>query len=83
MDMDMGGGMNMGAGMKMDRGNCRTLRQSVKASYGAPQMSDGAHMQYGIETWQDRKNKNNVKYTVLDGVGCYVQYSVIRPAGAH
>ena len=82
MDMDMGGDMNMGAAMKMDRGNRRALRQNVKASHGLPQMSDGAHMQYGIETWQDRKNKNNVKYTVLDRVGCYVQYSAIKPAGA-
>ena len=40
-------------------------------------------MQYIIEKWQDRKNKNNVTYTVLDGVGCYVQYSAIKVAGAH
>ena len=39
-------------------------------------------MQYSIETWLDRKNANNVTYTVLDGVGCYVQYSAIKPGGA-
>jgi hypothetical protein len=83
MDMNMDGTTNMGADMKMDQGNCRALRQTVKASYGPPKMSDGAHMQYGIETWADRKAKNNVKYTVLDRVGCFVQYSVIKPAGAH
>ena len=37
-----------------------------------------AHMLYGIATWQDRKNKNNVTYAELDGVGCYVQYSPIK-----
>ena len=35
-------------------------------------------MQYTIETWHDQENKNNIKYTVLDGVGCYVQYSAVK-----
>jgi hypothetical protein len=83
MDMDMGADMNMGASMDMDRGGCHELQASVKTMYGPPQGGGSAHMQYSIETWQDRKNKNNVKYTVLDGAGCYVQYSVIKPAGAH
>ena len=83
LDMDMGGGMDMGADMNMDHGGCHDLLASVKTAYGPPQGGRSAHMQYSIETWQDRKNKNTVTYTVLDRVGCYVQYSAIKPAGAH
>jgi tetrahydromethanopterin S-methyltransferase subunit H len=79
MDMDM----DMGADMNMDQGVCHDLQVSVKTTYGPPQGGGSAHMQYSIETWQDQKNKNNVTYTVLDGVGCYVQYSAIKSAGAH
>ena len=79
MDMDMGADMNMNA----DQGVCHALQVSVKTAHGPPQGGGSAHMQYSIQTWQDRKNKNNVTYTVLDGAGCYVQYSVIKPAGAH
>jgi hypothetical protein len=83
--MDMGADMNMGADMtmNMDQGGCHDLQASVKTTYGPPQGGGSAHMQYAIETWQDRKNKNNVTYTVLDRAGCYVQYSAIKPAGAH
>ncbi len=81
MDMTMGEGMNMD--MNMDKGGCHDLLASVKTTYGPPQAGRSAHMQYIIETWRDRKNKNNVTYTVLDRVGCYVQYSVLKPAGAH
>lgn len=80
--MDMGDGMgadmDMGAHMNMDHGGCAALLTSVKNAHGPPQGGGSAHMQYTIETWQDEKNKNNVKYTVLDGVGCYVQYSAIK-----
>jgi hypothetical protein len=79
----MGMGMDMGPDMNMDQGKCHDLLASVKTTYGPPQGGRSAHMQYIIETWQDRKNKNNVTYTVLDGVGCYVQYSAIKAAGAH
>ena len=79
MAMDMGADMNM----NMDQGGCHDLLASVKTTYGPPQAGRSAHMQYIIETWQDRKNKNTVTYTVLDRVGCYVQYSAIKPAGAH
>ena len=79
MDMSMGADMNM----NMDQGGCRDLLASVKTTYGPPQAGRSAHMQYIIEIWQDRKNKNNVTYTVLDRTGCYVQYSAIKPAGAH
>src|SRR5271156_4803148 len=79
MDMSMGADMNM----NMDQGGCHDLLASVKTTYGPPQAGRSAHMQYIIETWQDRKNKNTVTYTVLDRVGCYVQYSAIKPAGAH
>jgi hypothetical protein len=77
MDMDMGSDMNM------DRGPCGDLQASVHAAYGPPQGGGTADMLYSIETWQDQKNKNNVTYTVLYGTGCYVQYSAIKPAGAH
>jgi len=79
----MGMGMDMGPDMNMDQGKCHDLLASVKTMYGRPQGGRSAHMQYIIETWQDRKNKNNVTYTVLNGVGCYVQYSAIKVAGAH
>jgi hypothetical protein len=81
--MDMAMGMDMGADMNMDKGGCHDLQLSVKTAHGPPQGGGSAHMQYSIETWRDQKNKNNVTYTVLDGVGCYVQYSAIKPAGAH
>jgi hypothetical protein len=82
-DKSAGMDMDMGADMNMDQGVCHDLQVSVKTTYGPPQGGGSAHMQYSIETWQDQKNKNNVTYTVLDGVGCYVQYSAIKSAGAH
>ena len=80
LDMDMGGNSDMT--MNMDHGGCHDLQASVKTKYGPPQGGGSAHMQYTIETWQDPKNKNNIRYTVLDRAGCYVQYSVFKPAGA-
>ena len=81
---DKSAGMDMGADMKnMNKGVCHDLQLSVKSAYGPPQGGGAAHMQYSIETWQDQNNKNNVTYTVLDGVGCYVQYSAIKAAAAH
>jgi hypothetical protein len=79
---DKSAGMDMGADMNMDQGACSDLRVSVNTAYGPPQGGGSAHMQYSIETWQDQTNKNNVTYTVLDGVGCYVQYSAIKSAAA-
>jgi hypothetical protein len=79
----MGMAMDRGPDMNMDQGGCHDLLASVKTMYGPPKGGRSAHMQYVIETWQDRKNKNDVTYTVLDGVGCYVQYSAIKVAGAH
>jgi hypothetical protein len=79
--MDMG--PDTGMDMKTDQGPCSALLASVKAAYGRRQGGGSAHMQYTIETWQDQKNQNNVTYTVLNGSGCYVQYSAIKPAGAH
>ena len=78
--MDMS--MDAGADTNMDHGVCYDLLVSVNTAYGPPQGGGSAHMQYSIETWQDQKNKNNVTYTVLDGVGCYVQYSAIKSAAA-
>ncbi len=77
MDMDMGADMNMNHGV------CHDLGVSVKATYGPRQGGGAAHALYSIETWRDQKNKNDVKYTVLDGAGCYVQYSAIKSVGAH
>ena len=79
---DKAAGMDMGADTNMDHGVCYDLLVSVNAAYGPPQGGGSVHMQYSIETWQDQKNKNNVTYTVLDGVGCYVQYSAIKLAAA-
>ena len=78
MAMDMGGDMNM----NMDQGVCHDLQVSVKTAYGPPQGGGSAHMQYSIETWQDQTNKNKLTYTVLDGVGCYVQYSALKSVAA-
>jgi hypothetical protein len=79
---DKAAGMDMGADTNMDHGVCYDLLVSVNAAYGPPQGGGSVHMQYSIETWQDQKNKSNVTYTVLDGVGCYVQYSAIKLAAA-
>ena len=79
---DKSAGMDMGADTNMDHGGCYDLLVSVNTAYGPPQGGGSVHMQYSIETWQDQKNKNNVTYTVLDGVGCYVQYSAIKSAAA-
>jgi hypothetical protein len=79
---DKSAGMDMGAEMNMEHGLCYDLLVGVNNAYGPPQGGGSAHMQYSIETWQDQKNKNNVAYTVLDGVGCYVQYSAIKSAAA-
>ena len=81
-DKSAGMDMDMGADTNMDHGVCYDLLVSVNTAYGPPQGGGSAHMQYSIETWQDQKNKNNVTYTVLDGVGCYVQYSAIKSAAA-
>ena len=79
---DKSAGMDMGADMNMDQGGCYDLLVSVNNAYGQPQGGGAAHMQYSIETWQDQKSKNNVTYTVLDGVGCYVQYSALKSVAA-
>jgi hypothetical protein len=75
--------MDMGPDMKMDQGPCRELQASLEDTYGRPQGGGSADMLYSIETWQDQKSGNNVNYTVLYGTGCFVQYSVIKSAGAH
>jgi hypothetical protein len=75
--------MDMAADIKMHQGECHDLQVSVNAEYGPPQGGGTADMLYSTETWQDQKNKNNVKYTVLYGTGCFVQYSAIKPVGAH
>ena len=75
--------MDMASDMTMDRGPCGDLQASVETTYGRPQGGGTADMLYSIETWRDQKTGNDVKYTVLYGTGCFVQYSAIKPAGAH
>ena len=77
MDMDMSADMPM----NMDRGICHDLDMAVNAEFGQPSYRGESHL-YAIEKWQDQKNQNNVDYHKLYQVGCYVQYSVIKPAGA-
>ena len=79
---DKSAGMDMGADMSMGHGPCYDLLVSVNTANGVPQGGGSAHMQYSIETWQDQTNKNKLTYTVLDGVGCYVQYSALKLAAA-
>jgi hypothetical protein len=76
MVMDMGADM-----MKLNQQPCHDLRVNLGMLYGPRQGGGAAHALYSIETWRDAKNKNDVKFTVLDGAGCYVQYSAIK-AGA-
>src|SRR6201996_8331319 len=68
--------------MDMDQGICHELDLSLNTTFGPPPYHGASHL-YAIEKWQDQKNKNNVDYHALYGVGCYVQYSAIKPAGAH
>ena len=82
---DPAAGVDMAKDMdpNLNQEKCHDLLVTVKILYGPPQGGGSAHALYTIETWRDQKNNNDVKYTVLDGVGCYVQYSAIKPSGAH
>jgi hypothetical protein len=79
---DKSAGMDMDADVNTAHGPCHDLRVSVNTAYGPPQEGAAIHMQYSIETWRDQTNKNKITYTVLDGVGCYVQYSAFKSAAA-
>jgi len=83
MDMDAGAESHKGADVDINthKGSCEDLHLRVNAAYGPAQGGGTADMLYSIETWQDQKNKNDVKYTVLYGTGCYVQYSAMKPDG--
>ena len=82
---DPSAGVDMAKDMdpNLNQEKCHDLLVTVKILYGPPQGGGSAHALYTIATWRDQKSKNDVKYTVLDGAGCYVQYSAIKPAGAH
>jgi len=71
--------MNMAnmATMNMGPSICHDLDVSVNATYGPPPY-DGWNHSYAMEKWQDQKSENNEAVTLLDLVGCYVQYSVIK-----
>ena len=81
MDMD-DKSMHMHEHEHMDRGVCHDLDLSLNTTFGPPPYHGASHL-YAIEKWQDQKNKNNVDYHALYQVGCYVQYSAIKSAGAH
>jgi hypothetical protein len=68
--------------MDADQGICRQLDVSLNTAYGPPPYHGASHL-YAIEKWKDEKNKNNVDYHALYQVGCYVQYSAMKAAGAH
>jgi hypothetical protein len=82
MDMDSMEMDDKSMGMDMDQGICHDLDVNLKTAYGPPPYHGASHL-YAIEKWQDPKNKNNVDYHALYQVGCYVQYSAIKPAVAH
>jgi hypothetical protein len=73
---------HMNMPMNMDQGICRDLDVGLNSAYGPPPYHGASHL-YAIEKWQDEKNKNSVDYHALYQVGCYVQYSAIKSAGAH
>ena len=68
--------------MPADQGVCHDLDVSLNTAHGPPPYHGASHL-YAIEKWQDLKNKNDIDYHALYQVGCYVQYSAIKPAGAH
>ena len=68
--------------MHTDQGICRELDVSLNTAHGPPPYHGASHL-YAIEKWQDQKSRNSVDYHALYQVGCYVQYSAIKPAGAH
>lgn len=80
--LDMHGDVGEGMNMYMDLGICHDLDMRINTVYG-PATYSGANHRYAIEKWQDPRNKNNVKYTALFDVGCFVQYSVIKAPGAN
>jgi hypothetical protein len=82
MDMDSMEMDDKSMQMDMDQGICHDLDLNLNATYGPPPYHGASHL-YAIEKWQDQKSKNNVDYHALYQVGCYVQYSAIKPAGAH
>jgi hypothetical protein len=82
MDMDSMDMNDKSMPMDMNQGICHELEVSLNTTFGPPPYHGASHL-YAIQKWQDPKNKNNVDYHALYQVGCYVQYSAIKPAGAH
>jgi hypothetical protein len=83
--MDMGGmdmgGMDMGS-MSADQGTCYDLDVSLNEAHGAPSYGGAGHL-YVIQQWQDQENGNKVDYHALYEVGCYVEYSAIKPGAGN
>jgi hypothetical protein len=77
MHMEMHGSADAHMHMDMDKGICQDLKVNVDRTHGEPTYQGANHL-YAIEKWRDEKNKNNVDYHSLYGVGCYVQYSVMK-----
>jgi hypothetical protein len=82
MDMDSMDMDDKSTPMDMNQGICHELEVSLNTTFGPPPYHGASHL-YAIQKWQDPKNKNNVDYHALYQVGCYVQYSAIKSAGAH
>jgi len=61
----------------MSPGVCSDLQASIFAAYGVADHGGSTHI-YGEWYWRDPKTRNNVNYTVLYEVGCFVQYSAIK-----
>ena len=79
MNMDH---QSMNMDMNAGQGVCHDLDVTLNKANGPPPYHGASHL-YAIEKWQDLKNQNNVDYHALYQVGCYVQYSAIKSAGAH
>lgn len=86
-DTNMGsmnmGSMNMGSmDMGTSQGPCLQLNASLDTAYG-PSLHGGAGHIYAAKDWQDPAKGNSVDYHALYEVGCYVQYSAMKPGGAN
>jgi hypothetical protein len=77
MDMGSMGGMDMGS-MSGDEGTCYALDVSLNEEHGEPSYGGAGHL-YVIQQWQDEASGNKIDYHALYEVGCYVEYSALKP----
>src|SRR5437764_5809957 len=76
-NMNMSNMSNLVMNMMMSPGICNDLQAGLFTAYGLADHG-GTNDNYGTWYWQDQKTKNNVNYTVLYEVGCFVQYSALK-----